>query len=91
MTETIYLDSVRKYRNEKEYRPVNRARWGDLESVGDGNNLKNIARLMLEAGVTGSVDVYRDKTPVFLGVPLTDMAKDSIGRGPQPEQLKKKV
>jgi hypothetical protein len=90
MTETIYLDSVMKWRNEKEYRPVGRARWKDLESVGDGDNLKNIALLMVEAGVVGYVDVYRGKTPVFLGVPLEDMAKGSIGRSPQPEQLRKK-
>ena len=90
MTETIYLDSVIKWRNAQEYRPVNRASWKHLESVSDGDNLKIIARLMLEEGVTGEVDVYRDKTPVFYSVPLEDMAKGSIGRGPQPEQLRKK-
>jgi hypothetical protein len=90
MTETIYLDSVMKWRNEKEYRPVGRATWKDLESVGDGDNLKNIALLMVEAGVTGYVDIYRGKTPVFLSVPLEDMARGSMGKGPQPEQLRKK-
>jgi len=90
MNETIYLDSVMKYRNEKEYRPICRARWKDLESVGDGDNLKNIALLMVEAGVVGYVDVYRGKTPVFHSLPITDLAKGSVGRGPQPEQLKKK-
>ena len=91
MKEIVYLDSVIKWRNAQEYRPVNRASWKHLESVGDGDNLKFIARLMLEEGVTGEVDVYRDETPVFLSVPLEDMAKGSIGRGPQPEQLRKKT
>jgi len=90
MNEIVYLDSVIKHRNEKEYRPINRARWKDLESVGDGDNLKAIARLMLEAGVVGYVDVYRGKTPVFLSVPLEGMARGSVGRGSQPEHLKKK-
>ena len=90
MNEIVYLDSVVKYRNEKEHRPVNRARWKDLESVGDGDNLKSIALLMLEAGVVGYVDVYRGKTPVFLSVPLEAMSKGSAGRGQQPEHLKKK-
>ena len=90
MNMRIHLDSVRKWRNEKEWRPVNRATCWPWESVGDGDNLKIVARLMVEAGVTGEVDVYRDKTPVFLGVPLEDMAKGSMGRGPQPEHLKKK-
>ena len=89
MNETIYLDSVIKWRNTQEYRPVSRASWRHLESVGDGDNLKIVARLMVEEGVTGYVDVYRDKTPVFLGVPIEDMVKGSIGRGPQPEHLRK--
>ena len=90
MKEIIFLDSVPKYRNAQEWRPVNRASCGEFVSVGDGDNLKIVARLMVEAGVTGEVDVYRDKTPVFLSVPLEDMAKGSMGRGPQPEHLKKK-
>lgn len=91
MNMPIYLDSVVKHRNEKEWRTVNRATCWPWESVGDGDNLKNIARLMVEAGVTGYVDVYRGKTPVFLSVPLEGMAKGSVGRGPQPEQLRKKT
>ena len=91
MNEIIFLDSVPKYRNAQEYRPVNRASCGEFVSVGDGDNLKIVARLMVEAGVTGYVDVYRGKTPVFLSVPLEDMAKGSVGRGPQPEQLRKKT
>lgn len=89
MTETIYLDTVMKYRSAKEYRPIGRAKWEGLESTGDGDNLKIIARLMLEAGVVGRVDVYRGKTPVFLGVSLEDLAQARVGNKPQPEQLRK--
>ena len=86
----IYLDSVRKYRNASEWRPVNRATCGEFSSTGDGDNLKIIAIQMLEAGVTGEVDVYRDKTPVFLRVPLEKFATGSVHRGEQPEHLKKR-
>ena len=86
----IYLDSVRKYRNASEWRPVNRATCGEFSSTGDGNNLKIIALQMLEAGVTGEIDVYRGKTPVFLSVPLEKLATGSVHRGEQPEHLKKR-
>lgn len=90
MNPRIELDSIVVHRSKSEYRPVNRASCMGLESSGDGDNLKKIAQLMLEAGVGGEVDVYRDKTPVFLSVPLSDLANASLGRGEQPEQLKKK-
>ena len=86
----IYLDSVPKYRNANEWRPVNRATCWPLESIGDGDNLKSIARLLLDAGVEGRADVYRGKTPVFLSVSLEDLAKARVGNGSQPEHLKKK-
>lgn len=84
----IQLDTVTKHRNSQECRPVNRAKWGDLESVGDGDNLRSIALLMMEAGVVGQVDVYRGKTPVFLGVELEDLAKARLGKGTQPKALR---
>ena len=85
----IYLDSVRKYRNANEWRPINRATCGEFSSQGDGDNLKNIAKKMLEAGVVGEVDVYRGETPVFHSVSLEKLAKGSVHRGDQPEHLKK--
>lgn len=91
MNMRIHLDSIPKYRNSQEYRPVNRATCWPWESVGDGDNLKIIARLMLEAGVVGEVDVYRGETPVFLSLPLDKLAEGRVGKGEQPEQLRKKT
>lgn len=85
----IHLDSVPKYRNVNEWRPVNRATCWPWESIGDGDNLKSIARLMLDAGVVGRVDVYRGETPVFLSVSLEDLAKARVGKDSQPEHLRK--
>lgn len=85
----IELDTILRHRNKNEFRPVNRASCMGLESSGDGDNLKKIAQLLLEAGVTGGADVYRGKTPVFLSVSLERLASASIGRGEQPEYLKK--
>lgn len=90
MNPRIELDSTPLHRSKSEYRTVNRASCMGLESSGDGNNLQKIAPLLLEAGVDGEVDVYRGKTPVFTGVSLADLAKNSLGRGEQPEHLRKK-
>ena len=85
----IELDTILHYRNKSEFRPVNRASCMGLESSGDGDNLKKIAQLLLEAGVTGEVDVYRGKTPVFLSVPLKRLASASLGKKEQPDHLKR--
>ena len=87
----IELDSVKKYRprSTQEYRMVNRARWGDLESVGDGQNIVKLAGMMLAKGVTGPVEVYRGKTPVFHSGTVEQWATGRFGRGEQPEQLRR--
>lgn len=85
----IQLDTILRHRNKNEFRPVNRASCMGLEASGDGDNLKKIAHLLLEAGVVGEVNVYRGKTPIFLSVPLERLASASLGRGEQPEQFKK--
>lgn len=90
MTHRIDLGSVRKYRNSREWRPVDRASWKHLESVGDGENIVKLARMMLEEGVTGPVEVYRGKTPVFLRGTVEEWASGSFGKGEQPKQLRRK-
>lgn len=90
MAHRIELDSVRKNRNSSEWRNVNRARWRHLESVGDADNIRIIARLMLAEGVTGPAVVYRVKTPVFLSATVESLASGSYGKGEQPEHLRKK-
>ena len=90
MAHRIELDSVRKNRNTAEWRNVNRARWQHIESVSDGDNITKVAQAMLAEGVTGRVEVYRGKTPVFLTGTVEEWASGRFGRGEQPEHLKKK-
>jgi hypothetical protein len=84
------LDSVPKRRNSNEWRNVNRARCGEFESVGDWDNIARLCRMMLEAGHTGVIDIYRNETPVFLGVTIERWASGKALRGEQPEHLRKK-
>ena len=90
MTYRMELDSVPKRRNSSEWRNVNRARCGEFESVSDGDNIKKVCQLMLEAGRTGVIDIYRNGTPVFLGVTIERWASGKALRGEQPEHLRKK-
>lgn len=85
----IELDSVKRHRNAQEWRMVPRARCGDLESVGDGQNIKIVAQLMLAAGMVGPVTVYRGKTPVFLSGTVEEWASGKFGKGEQPAHLRK--
>jgi hypothetical protein len=90
MSYRMELDSVRKNRNPHAWRNINRARCGEFESVGDGDNIKAVCRMMLEAGHTGVIDIYRNGTPVFLGVTIERWASGKALRGEQPEHLRKK-
>ena len=90
MSYRMELDSVRKNRNAHAWRNINRARCGEFESVGDGDNIKAVCRMMLEAGHTGVIDIYRNGTPVFLGVTIERWASGKALRGEQPEHLRKK-
>jgi hypothetical protein len=89
MTYRMELDSVPKWRNSSEWRNINRARCGEFESVGDADNIVKICRMMLRAGHTGVIDIYRNETPVFLGVTIERWASGSALRGEQPEHLRK--
>ena len=72
----IALDTVRKYRNANEYRPINRARLeaataalygieGDMEVVHDGNASIKLMKMIIAAGVSPStvVVLQRGSTP----------------------------
>jgi len=91
MTHRIDLDTVRKHRNASEWRNWQRARCGDLECVGEGRIIVKLAGMMLERGMKGPVEIYRDKTPVFLSGTVEQWASGSIGRGEQPPQLRKEA
>lgn len=83
----IELDSVRKYRSAVEWRPINRARCGDIEASGDGSVIVICARLMLDSGMSGPVEVWRGPTPVFTAQSVEKWAAGKIGLGKQPDQL----
>lgn len=89
MRHGMELDTTIKQRNSQEWRTINRARCGEFESVGDGDNIKKVCQLMLDAGHTGIIDIYRNETPVFLGVTIERWASGKALRGEQPEHLKK--
>lgn len=84
----IELDTVKKTRGRHEWRPVNRARFRDIEEVGDGFILTKLMARILELEPTQNrslVYVYRDGTLCFNPIPLEDWLK----KKEQPPQLKK--
>jgi len=90
-THKIELDSVVVWSNKHEFRKVNRAKFKDLEFVGDGQNIHKLAALMLEAGYTGPCEVYRGEMLVFHTANVEDWASGAVSKtGEQPEWLKKK-
>lgn len=90
---TIQLDSVKTYRprSTKEYRYIPRARWENLEVVGDGWIVRDLCRLIAEKnpGITGLVMVFRGDTPCFTPMPLNSWVKDNPFAEEVPEQLRK--
>lgn len=87
MIHRVELDSIRKYRSPKEWRPVGRARCGDIESVGDGSNLRAVLQKMADLGMSGPVEVVRGQTVVFPANSLENWLR----KKPQPAQLRKAV
>lgn len=85
----ITLDSVRKNRNAQEWRNVGRAMCGPFESVGDGENIRHVARQMIESGLSGEVEVWRGGTLVFAAAPLEKWAEGKVGKAKQPKQFRR--
>jgi hypothetical protein len=89
----IQLDSVKKYRNQYEWRRVNRARavvdGVEYEEVGDHAILQAICRVLVASGVSGIVEVRRGEMVVFSGLNVRETASGRINRGEQPEGLRK--
>lgn len=95
MTIRINLDSVRKYRNTKEWRPVNRAtatfRGKTYERTGDGYNIRLLCRDLLGdfPQISEQVEVWRGDTPCFAEMPIKSWAEGKALKGRQPEQFRK--
>lgn len=87
----IELDSVRKYRNRAEYRPMNRASLGELSIEGDGPLIGRLCALKIEAGgdPQSLVEVYRDETLCFRAKPLSEWASGKALVGEQPLHLRR--
>jgi hypothetical protein len=73
----VQLDSVRKYRNQHEWRPVNRAyatHNGEyLEEVGDHRIIHSLLKSIYSrdpAQIRAIVDVRRGDVPCFVPAPL---------------------
>ena len=77
----VHMDSVKKYRNKSEWRPVNRAilTWTDpsgstttMEKIGDGSLISLLLRDFHEdfPQINAQVEVYRGDTLCFVRCPL---------------------
>jgi hypothetical protein len=86
----IELDSVRRYRGKKEYRPVNRARCMGIEEIGDHQIIVSICRKLLAAGFSGDVEVWRGDVPCFSARNASEWASGKALTGEQPEHLRRK-
>ena len=90
MTLRIELDSVRKYRGAHQYRPIGRATCGDVSVQGDGANIQKLCAVLAENNPRSSpVEVYRAGTLCFAPATLGEWASGNIGKGEQPEHLKR--
>ena len=89
MIHRIELDSVRKYRNANEWRPVGRARCGEIESIGDGSNIRACVAKMLDLGMSGDVEVVRGQTTVFAAISMSEWLRGAPWSKGQPEHLKR--
>ena len=87
----ITLDSVPKYRNAQEWRPVGRATCGDAERVGDGNIIAQLCHDLSETYPADTlVEVWRGETLCFSAAPIGVWASGkALSVGEQPEHLKR--
>ena len=91
MIHHIELDTIRKERSASEWRNVNRARCGQYEATGDGKVIEQLCRQMAENGETGLVEVWRGQMLCFPAQRLEIWASGKVGKGEQPEQLRRQA
>ena len=68
----IELDTVRRYRGKREYNTLQRARCEGLEVVGNGFIVRELCKLLRDAGkpLEEPIEVYRGVTSCFVVMPL---------------------
>ena len=68
----IELDTVRSYRGKQEYDKMQRARCEGLEVVGNGFIVRELCKLLRDAGkpLEEPIEVYRGVTSCFVVMPL---------------------
>ena len=68
----IELDTVRRYRGKREYNMMQRARCEGLEVVGNGFIVRELCKLLRDAGkpLEEPIEVYRGVTSCFVVMPL---------------------
>lgn len=86
----IELDSIKKWRNKHEFRPMNRASALGLEKVGDGHLIGPLCKLLIEAGHDPSTpaSAWRGDMLCLYAKSLQDWAFPK--KKPQPEQFRRK-
>jgi hypothetical protein len=85
------LDSIKKYRNTKEWRTIPRASCCGHERIGDGPVIPPLCQDLIDAGFAPSmqVEVYRSGTLCFAAKSLDLWASGKAMLGDQPEHLKR--
>ena len=85
---TVKLDTVRKYRNTQEYRPVNRATCESYEAVGDGDVIRQVLQLYHTDNpqFIGQVEVRRGDMLCFV---IASINQWLFPENKQPEHLKR--
>ena len=68
----IELDTVRSYRGKQEYNTMQRARCEGLEVAGNGFIVRELCKLLRDAGkpLEEPIEVYRGVTSCFVVMPL---------------------
>ena len=68
----IELDTVRRYRGKREYNIMQRARCEGLEVVGNGFIVRELCKLLRDAGkpLEEPIEVHRGVTSCFVVMPL---------------------
>jgi hypothetical protein len=89
----IQVDTVKKWRNKNEYRPVHRATYKNFSVSGDRPVIRDLCRVLAANNykISRIVEVYRRDMPCFTPTPLKQWVKRNPFAGEQPVSLRKKV
>ena len=89
-THRVQLDTVKKWRNTHEWRPVTRATCNGIEVTTEGFVMPAICRALSDAGYTGMVEAYRGDNPALKAREIGDwISGKALATREQPEHLRR--